>query len=48
MVTLDGERIGTVPLADVAGRTRRVPLVGDTIRTARELGICLGDAPALA
>jgi 6-phosphofructokinase 1 len=45
MVTLDGERIGTVPLADVAGRTRRVPLDGDTIRTARELGICLGDRP---
>ncbi|MVW60625.1 ATP-dependent 6-phosphofructokinase [Massilia sp. NEAU-DD11] len=46
MVTLDGQQIGTVPLADVAGRTRRVPLGGDTIRTAREVGICLGDRPA--
>ena len=46
MVTLDGQDIGTVPLADVAGRTRRVPLDGDTVRTAREIGICLGDRPA--
>jgi 6-phosphofructokinase 1 len=43
MVTLDGQAIGTVPLADVTGRTRRVPVDGDTVRTARELGICLGD-----
>jgi 6-phosphofructokinase 1 len=43
MVTLDGQAIGTVPLAEVAGRTRRVPVDGDTVRTARELGICLGD-----
>jgi 6-phosphofructokinase 1 len=48
MVTLEGRDVGTVPLADVVGRTRCVPLDGDTIRTARELGICLGDAPALA
>jgi hypothetical protein len=47
MVTFDGRDIGTVPLADVAGRTRRVPVDGDTVRTARDLGICLGDrAPA--
>lgn len=43
MVTLDGQAIGAVPLAEVAGRTRRVPVDGDTVRTARELGICLGD-----
>jgi len=42
MVTFDGRDIGEVPLAEVAGRTRRVPLDGDTLRTARELGICLG------
>ena len=38
-----GTEIGIVPLADVAGRTRRVPVDGDTVRTARDLGICLGD-----
>jgi 6-phosphofructokinase 1 len=43
MVTLDGEDIGTAPLAEVAGRTRRVPVEGDTVRTARDLGICFGD-----
>ena len=43
MVALGGQDIGTVPLAAVAGRTKRVPLDGDTVRTARELGICLGD-----
>ncbi len=44
MVTLGGHAIGTVPLARVAGRSRRVPLDGDTVRTALELGICLGQA----
>ncbi|WP_413671182.1 6-phosphofructokinase [Massilia cellulosiltytica] len=48
MVTLDGPGIGTVPLAEVAGRTRRVPLDSDTVRTARDLGICLGDRPSVA
>jgi 6-phosphofructokinase 1 len=47
MVALGSRRagfdIGTVPLAEVAGRTKRVPLDGDTLRTARELGICLGE-----
>lgn len=43
MVALGGQDIGTVPLAEVAGRSKRVPLDGDMVRTARELGICLGD-----
>jgi len=47
MVALGGQSdefdIGTVPLAEVAGRSKRVPLDGDTVRTARELGICLGE-----
>ena len=42
MVTLAEHGIGTVPLAQVAGRSRRVPLDGDTVGTALELGICLG------
>jgi 6-phosphofructokinase 1 len=44
MVALDGRDIGSVPLAEIAGRTRRVPIDGDTVRTARELGICFGDS----
>ena len=43
MVTLGGADIGTAPLAEVAGRSKRVPVDGDTVRTVRELGICLGD-----
>ncbi|WP_305824739.1 6-phosphofructokinase [Massilia brevitalea] len=43
MVALGEQEIGTVPLAEVAGRSKRVPVDGDTVRTARELGICFGD-----
>lgn len=46
MVALNDQGIGLVPLAEVAGRTKRVPVDGDTVRTARELGICIGDMPA--
>jgi ATP-dependent phosphofructokinase / diphosphate-dependent phosphofructokinase len=44
MVALGPQAIELVPLTEVAGRTRNVPIDGDTIATARELGICLGDA----
>lgn len=44
MVSLGGQDIGTVALAEVAGRSKQVPVDGDTVRTARDLGICLGDA----
>ncbi|WP_306397635.1 6-phosphofructokinase [Telluria beijingensis] len=43
MVALDGDGIVSVPLAEVAGRSRRVPIDGDTVHTVRELGICLGE-----
>jgi 6-phosphofructokinase 1 len=46
MVALVGNGIETVPLAAVAGRTKRVPADSDTVTTARELGICFGDAVA--
>jgi 6-phosphofructokinase 1 len=32
-----------VPLAEATERMKAVPLDCDTIQTARELGICLGD-----
>jgi 6-phosphofructokinase 1 len=32
-----------VPLQEVAGRMRAVPLDCDTMMTARDLGICFGD-----
>jgi len=43
MVALGLDSIELVPLDAVAGRTRTVPVDGDTVATARDLGICLGD-----
>ena len=43
MVALGWQAIELVPLDQVAGRTKEVPVEGDTVATARELGICLGD-----
>jgi len=43
MVALDPPTVRYVPLAEAAHRMKLVPLDCDTIRTARELGICLGD-----
>jgi ATP-dependent phosphofructokinase / diphosphate-dependent phosphofructokinase len=43
MVGLNGPDITRVPLEQVVGRTKNVPLDSDTIRTARDLGISLGD-----
>jgi 6-phosphofructokinase 1 len=43
MVGLNGPDITRVPLDQVVGRSKNVPLDSDTIATARELGISLGD-----
>ena len=43
MVALDPPRVKTVPLAEVTGRMKTVPLDSDILCTARETGICLGD-----
>ena len=43
MVALDPPEIKTIPLAEAASRTKTVPLDCDTVLTARDLGICLGD-----
>jgi 6-phosphofructokinase 1 len=43
MVALDPPTVRYVPLSLVAGRMKTVPLDCDTIVTARDLGICLGD-----
>ena len=43
MVALDPPRVLYVPLAEATKRMKCVPLDCDTILTARELGICLGD-----
>jgi phosphofructokinase-like protein len=43
MVALDPPTVRYVPLAQATRRMKTVPLDCDTVRTARELGICLGD-----
>ena len=43
MVALHGTQIVPVHLADAVGRPKLVPLDGDLVRTARDMGICLGD-----
>lgn len=43
MVALQPPLVNYVPLEIVAGAMKTVPLDGDTIATARDLGICLGD-----
>jgi len=43
MVTYTGAQVTSVKLSDAVGQLRRVPLDGGFVRSARALGICLGD-----
>ena len=43
MVASRPPHIVTVPLAEVVGRTRTVPVDSDVVRTARAVGIGFGD-----
>ncbi len=43
MVALDPPTVRYVPLSSAIARLKAVPLDCDTMRTARELGICFGD-----
>jgi 6-phosphofructokinase 1 len=43
MVAYTPPTISTIPLAEVIGRTKLVPLDSDTLQTARDLGISFGD-----
>jgi 6-phosphofructokinase 1 len=43
MVALDPPRVRYVPLHEATDRLKQVPVDCDTIHTAREIGICLGD-----
>jgi phosphofructokinase-like protein len=42
MVSLHGEHVEAVTIADAVSQLKTVPLDGDLVRTARSLGICLG------
>ena len=43
MVSLGFPNVEYVPLEEVAGRMKRVPMDSDTVQTARDLGISFGD-----
>jgi 6-phosphofructokinase 1 len=43
MVALQGQDVRAVPLADAVGQIKRVPVDSDTVITARQLGVSLGD-----
>ena len=43
MTALHSPDIVAVPLERIVGRTRTVPVDGDVVRTARNVGICFGD-----
>ena len=43
MVANNPPDIVPIPLADVVGRTKTVPMDSDLLKTARALGVSLGD-----
>lgn len=43
MVRLEADKVGSIPLEEVADRTRTVPLDHHMIGTARRVGTCFGD-----
>jgi 6-phosphofructokinase 1 len=43
MVSVSGQAMRFVPLAEVASGTRTVPLDSDVLQTGRDLGLCFGD-----
>ncbi len=43
MVNIRGNRIGSIALDEIAGKTRNVPADSPVVATARALGLCFGD-----
>jgi len=43
LVVMKQNELKRIPIADVAGKFKTVPLGSDTVMTARDLGKCLGD-----
>ncbi|MDR9502307.1 MAG: ATP-dependent 6-phosphofructokinase [Desulfurivibrionaceae bacterium] len=44
MVALAGDTMTSVPLAEAIKKRKQVPAEGNRVRTAREIGICMGEA----
>lgn len=43
LVTLRNNEITTIPISETANKMKSVPLDSDTLQTARDIGICMGD-----
>ena len=43
LVVLKNNILTSIPITDVANKMKKVPLEGDVVQTARDIGICLGD-----
>lgn len=43
LVVLQDNKLTSIPISDVANKMKSVPLDSDTVQTARDIGICLGD-----
>lgn len=43
LVVLKDNKLTRIPISDVANKMKAVPLDSDTVQTARDIGICLGD-----
>lgn len=43
IVVLKNNQLTRIPISEIADKTKNVPLEGDTVQTARDIGICLGD-----
>lgn len=43
LVVLRDNKLTSIPISDVANKMKSVPLDSDTVQTARDIGICLGD-----
>lgn len=43
LVVLKNNELTAIPITDVANKMKSVPLESDTVQTARDIGICLGD-----
>jgi len=43
LVVLQDNKLTSIPINEVANKMKSVPLDSDTVQTARDIGICLGD-----
>lgn len=43
LVTLHDNDISSIPISETANKMKSVPLASDTLQTARDIGICMGD-----